>query len=67
MGNELAHMYVDPSNDPFQFLKQTISLYSLMPLKGNALHTVKVTGTWKSQTKTWEWSFTTGPTQDWYM
>ncbi len=60
-GAEVAHQFVDPGNDPHGFLSQTVSLYALDPLQGNATHTVELQGTWKGAETTWEWEFTTGP------
>jgi uncharacterized protein YkwD len=66
-GTEVAHMYVDPSNDPAGFLQSTLSIYAYSPLQGFATYTVRITGKWKNQDQTWEWSFTTGAESDWYM
>lgn len=57
----VPHQWVTPENDPAQFLQSTVSLYSLDPLAGNTLHTVRIVGKWKNVEQAWEWQFTTGP------
>ena len=58
---EVTHQFVDPGSDPHGFLSQTVSLYALNPLQGNATYTVELQGIWKGAETTWEWTFTTGP------
>ncbi len=65
-GNSIPHMYVDPSNDPAGFLSQTVALYAHQPLQEFTKYTVRITGKWKNQDQTWEWSYTTGATQSQY-
>jgi len=58
---EVEHQFVDPGSDPAGFLSETVALYALNPLQGNATYTVELQGAWKGAETTWEWQFTTGP------
>jgi len=62
-GEAVEHQWVTPDNDPAKFLQDTVSLYSLSPLKPFSEYSVKLTGTWKGKDHVWEWGFVTGAVQ----